>query len=128
MLPQAYYYLADAESILAVSRHTIGRLEAVGLLLTTGKNRGKRVQGASLRALVARIEEGGDLWQILHAAESARSEPKLTAKARSTKTNKADGGSSRHQRTESALNEFEPLQSKKPEWLKEIILPGESRA
>lgn len=129
MLDRIYYTLSEAEEILQTSRDGLKRLERAGLIVMHGENHGKRVTGKSLRDLECRIAEGDDIWAAVKRSESpAPSEPKPTAKGRSTKTSKAAGGTSPRQKTESVLSEFEPLQSKRPEWFKEIILPGESRA
>ena len=122
---RAYYKLAEAEELLSCSRDSLLRLARAGMLIIHGQNHGRSVTGASYRALTKRIDAGEDIWAALRAAEQnaepAPSAPKRTAKARSTKTSKADGGTSRPQKTESESQEFEPLVSKRPGWLKRII-------
>lgn len=121
MLDQIYYHLDDAERILACSRDTIYRYERAGLLTLQGEHRSRRVTGASLRALDKRIQEGEDICATLKSLESgARSDPKPTAKGRSTKTPKAAGGINRPQRTDSDSLANAPLVSQRPAWLKEI--------
>lgn len=121
MLDRLYYTLSEAEEMLQTSRFGLKRLERAGLIAIHGENHGKRVTGKSLRDLERRIAEGEDIWAVVRQSESpARSEPKPTAKARSTKTSKADGGSNPHQKTERDSLASAPLQSKPPAWLKEI--------
>lgn len=123
MLDQIFYYLEDAERILACSRDTLARYVRVGMLVAQGENHGRRITGASLRALNKRIEEGEDICATLKALENenpAPSERKPTAKARSTKTQKADGGTSPRQKIESGSLASAPLQSNPPSWLKKI--------
>lgn len=121
MLDQIYYHLDDAERILACSRDTLYRYERVGLLILQGEHRSRRVTGASLRALSARIEQGEDICATLKALESgAPSEAKPTAKVRSIKTKPAVGGISPQPRMDSGSLADAPLVSKRPAWLKEI--------
>ena len=67
MLDQIFYRLAEAERILACSRDTLLRYARVGLLVLQGENHGRRVTGASLRALNLRQEQGEDLCATLKA-------------------------------------------------------------
>jgi hypothetical protein len=123
MLEPLYYKLAEAERLLGKSRDTLIRLEKAGLLVMHGKNHGKSVTGASLRALAARIEAGEDIWATLKALESASRAPSAappTGKARSTKTKRDDGGTSPRPKTASDSLASEPIASVAPAWLKKI--------
>jgi cytosine/adenosine deaminase-related metal-dependent hydrolase len=93
MLDRLYYTLNEAQEILQTSRAGLKQLERAGLIVMHGANHGKRVTGASLRALEQRIAEGEDIWAVVKASENpALSEPKRTARGRSTKIVKDDGG------------------------------------
>lgn len=120
MIDALFYKLSEAEQLLSVSRDTLLRFERAGLIVFQGKNHGKRVTGASLRALAARIEQGEDLWATLADVERARSAPKPTARARSSKTNAESGGTSHPRETASDSLASAPIPSQGPSWLKEI--------
>jgi hypothetical protein len=121
MLEPLYYRLSEAERLLSVSRDTLLRFERAGLLVMHGKNHGKRVTGASLRALALRIEQGEDLWHAVQQSESpAPSAPKRMARGRSTRTRPGDGGISHQPKTASDSLASEPIPSKQPAWLKKI--------
>ena len=124
-MEQLYYKLIEAEQILRVSRDTLLRLHRAGLIVLHGENHGRCVTGVSLRALAARIEQGEDIWAVLKASEAARenparSAPKRTARARSTRTNEASGGTSPRQRMDADSLASAPLLSKPPAFLKKI--------
>lgn len=122
MTEPAYYFLADIEKMFALSRDSLTRWIRAGIFVAQGENKGRRITGASARAAYARQEQGEDLWAVVKQYESsARSAPKPTAKVRSIKTSAESGGTPRPQKTANASQEFEPLVSKKPEWLKRII-------
>src|SRR5881275_2920073 len=85
------YKLTEVEALLRCSRDTINRLERVGLLQVDGAtSRQRRANGRSVRRLLARIEEGESLWDLLRAAKAAQSAPAPTVRAPSTTT--APGG------------------------------------
>jgi hypothetical protein len=122
MIEPAYYYLSEVEDMFRLSRDSLTRWAKAGIFVLTGENKGRRVTGASVRAAYARQEAGEDLWLVVKQYESsAPSEPKRTARARSTRTKEAPGGTRPQPKTESDSSPFEPLVSKKPDWLKRII-------
>lgn len=121
MIEPLFYKLSEAEQLLSISRDTLLRFERAGLIHTQGKNHGKRVTAASLRALAARIEQGEDVWAVVQASESpAPSAPRRTGRGRSIRTNEASGGISPHPKTDDDSRGCAPLVSKPPAWLKEI--------
>jgi hypothetical protein len=122
MTEPAYYYLAEVEKLFCLSRDSLQRWVRAGIFVVQGENRGRRATGASVRAAYARQEQGEDLWAAVKQYESnERSAPKRMAKVRSIKTNAESGGTRPQPRTEQDSSQFEPLQSKKPDWLKRII-------
>ena len=122
MSDPAYYYLAEVEEMFRLSRDSLTRWAKAGIFVVIGENKGRRVSGASVRAAYARQEAGEDLWLVVKQHESnAPSAPKPTARARSTKTSAASGGTRPQPTKDSASDQFEPLQSKRPDWLKRII-------
>ena len=120
MLDQIFYKLNEAERILACSRDTLLRYARVGLLVLQGENHGRRVTGASLRALNLRQEQGEDLCATLRKLESAPSAAPPTGKGRFTKTSKADGGTNPRPKTSNDSLASEPIASVAPAWLKKI--------
>lgn len=122
MSEPAYYYLSEVEDMFRLSRDSLTRWAKAGIFVMTGENKGRRVSGASVRAAFARQENGEDLWLVVKQYESnAPSEPRRTAKARSTRTSVEPGGTPRPPTKDDASDEFEPLVSKRPDWLKRII-------
>jgi hypothetical protein len=122
MSEPAYYYLSEVEELFRLSRDSLTRWARAGIFVLSGENKGRRVSGASVRAAYARQEAGEDLWLVVKKHESsAPSEPKRTVKARSIKTRGESGGTRPQLTTDSASDPFEPLQSKRPDWLKRII-------
>jgi chromosome condensin MukBEF MukE localization factor len=122
MLDRLYYTLNEAQEILQTSRAGLKQLERAGLIVMHGENHGKRVTGASLRTLEVRIAEGEDIWAVVKRGENpAPSEPKRTARGRSTKTREDDGGTSPRQKMGTDSLASAPLQSKEQDWLKRII-------
>ena len=116
MAEPAYYKLSDVEALFGISRDTLTRWAAAGIFEIHGSGWGRRVTGVSVRAALARVERGEDLWAT---ARSARA-PQPTAEAVSTKTVKAAGGSSRRRSTAADSDESAPLAAKPPSWLKRI--------
>lgn len=122
MTEPAYYYLGEVEAIFKLSRDSLTRWARAGIFVLTGENKGRRVTGASVRAAYARQEAGEDLWLVVKQHESsAPSAPKRTAKARSIKINVVPGGTHPPPKTANESAPFDPLVSKKPDWLKKII-------
>ena len=122
MTEPAFYYLSEVEEMFRLSRDSLTRWAKAGIFVLQGENKGRRVTGASPRAAIARIEKGEDLWLVVKQYESnAPSEPKPTAKARSTKIRAVSGGTHPQPTTAGASPEFEPLVSKPQSWLKRII-------
>ena len=122
MTEPAYYYLSEVEEMFRLSRDSLTRWAKAGIFVMTGENKGRRVTGASVRAAYARQENGEDLWLVVKQHESsAPSAPKPTAKVRSIKTKEAPGGTHPQPTKANDSSPFEPLRSKKPDWLKRII-------
>lgn len=119
MLERLYYRLSEAEEILQTSREGLKRLERAGLIVMHGEHHGKRVTGASLRALADRLAAGEDIWAAARQSELRALQP--MAKGRSTRTNKAAGGTSPQPKMDVDSLADAPLVSKEQSWLKRII-------
>ena len=122
MTEPAFYYLSEVEEMFRLSRDSLTRWAKAGIFVLQGENKGRRVTGASVRAALARIEKGEDLWLVVKQHESsAPSAPKRTAKVRSTRISAVPGGTRPQPTKDSDSDPFEPLVSKTPDWLKRII-------
>lgn len=117
MAEPAYYYLAEVEEMFRIGRDTLIRWARAGIFELQGENRGRRATGASVRAAYQRLEQGEDLWEVARRHERA---PQPMARARSTKTSTDSGGTSHHPTKGADSLVSEPLQSKRPVWLKKI--------
>jgi hypothetical protein len=119
MTEPAYYRLSEVEELFRISRDTLIRWARAGIFDLQGENRGRRATGVSVRAALGRLEAGEDLWQVVK--ESEQRAVSRTARAQSTRTKQANGGTSHPHSTASDSPEFEPLASKPPSWLKTSI-------
>jgi len=121
MTEPAYYRLSEVEDLFRISRDSLIRWARAGIFVIQGENRGRRVTGPSVRAALRLLEQGVDLWQIVKESErNASRAAQPTAKGRSTRTQKDNGGISHHQTEADDSPALPPLMSKKPAWLKRI--------